>query len=132
MACPADLDSWGISAAAAEEAALRNLDGILENAAIEVSEKAGVRVGMVPTNSPFKASLVLAPRIRRQAEATLGWPLFAVLPARDFLMLFADKALVPRFGRVVVAEFRSSAYPLSTEVLEISDDGLRAIGRFDA
>jgi hypothetical protein len=33
-------------------------------------------------------------------------------------------------GSVVVNEFRSSGYPITTEVLRISDDGIEAIGRF--
>jgi hypothetical protein len=127
-----DLEGWGISTPEAESVAFRNLDRVLDAASVEISEKGGVRVGMVPTNSPFKASLVLAPRLRELLAATLGWPVFAIVPARDFLMMFAERSLVPRFGPVVVNEFRSSAYALSTEVLELSDDGIRAIGRFDA
>jgi hypothetical protein len=41
-----------------------------------------------------------------------------------------DKTLLNRMGRVVVNEYNRSGYPITTEVLRISDQGIEAIGEF--
>jgi hypothetical protein len=38
--------------------------------------------------------------------------------------------LIPRLGHLVAVEVGNSAYPLTTEVLRVSDDGLEAVGAF--
>jgi hypothetical protein len=35
-------------------------------------------------------------------------------------------------GSVVVNEYRNSGYPITTEVLRVSDAGIEAIGRYPA
>ena len=62
------------------------------------------------------------------------WPaaVLGVMPARDFLYLWnaTEKGFVNRLGGVVVREFEASPYPISRDVFEVSDGGLRAIGEF--
>ena len=47
-------------------------------------------VALFETDSVFKASLLLAPGLRAKVEPLLGWPVCAVAPCRDFVMLFRD------------------------------------------
>ena len=56
----------------------------------------------------------------------------AVVPDRDFLYLWAARhtEFAGRVGGVVVREFAKASYPISTEIYEISDAGIRAIGTF--
>jgi hypothetical protein len=79
-----------------------------------------------------KASLLLAPGLAESVREHLGWPVRAIAPARDFLMLWpAENAdVVPRIARTALTEFSEGSYPLSTEVLEVGDAGVRAIGEF--
>jgi hypothetical protein len=65
-------------------------------------------------------------------EPVLGWPLFAVMPCRDFVYLLnqKDQALLGRMGQVVMREYQGSGYPISTEVFEITDQCIRAIGDY--
>jgi len=62
----------------------------------------------------------------------LGWPLMAVVPDRDFLFLWAARHtdFVKRVGSVVVREYSKASHPISTEVYEITDQKIRAIGEF--
>ena len=126
------LETAGLSLEAAGAAAFQSLSQALAAARIEFDEIGEARLGFVNTTLPFKASLLLAPNLREGVESTLGWPLQAVAPDRNFLYLWAARHedFVGRVGHVVVNEFTKASYPLSTEVYSVSDDGVLAIGAF--
>jgi hypothetical protein len=69
---------------------------------------------------------------RAYVEPSLGWPVLATIPNRDFIYVIAekDRGLLDYMGRVIQKEFRTSSYPISTEVLRISERGIEAIGAF--
>jgi hypothetical protein len=86
---------------------------------------------MIPVDSPYKASTIFATAFKQLVEPALGWPVLVVLPCRDFVYVIADGSpLVGKFGSVVVNEFKNSGYPITTEVLRVSDEGIEALGRF--
>lgn len=126
------LDRMGLSEAEARERGFVNLARSLDEASIEWSDVDGVRLGHLTTDLPFKASLLLAPNLRKVVEDPIGWPVMAVAPDRDFLYFWAAEhaQFAGRLGNVVVREFKGAAYPISTEVYEVSDDTFRAIGSF--
>jgi hypothetical protein len=124
-------DEWGVLSEEAGAAAFINQDKLLEGIELEVAEADGSPLGMVPLDSPYKASVIFAPSFKRLVESVLGWPVLVVLPCRDFIYVVADNSpLVGQMGSVVINEFRNSGYPITTEVLRISEDGIEAIGRF--
>ena len=92
----------------------------------------GMRLAMVPLDSVFKASVILAPNFKDFVAQELEWPVLAAIPCRDFIFVLSEKdtALLQRMGGVVQREFRESGYPVTTEVLRISDAGIEAIGAF--
>lgn len=129
---PGMLESLSLSESDAGAAAFANLGRALSQASLESQNIDGVQLGMIATSLPFKASLILAPNLREVIGAVLGWPLMAVIPDRDFLYLWAAQHtnFVQRVGRVVVREYSKAPYPISTEVYEITDQKIRAIGEF--
>ena len=126
------LGKLNVSLEEASAIGLRNLSNYLAAATIDHSEIDGVRLAMIETTLPFKAAFVIAPNLRQLVERTIGWPIVAVTPNRDFLYLWAAKHtdFVNRVGEVVVREFKGASYPITPEVFEISDDGIEAIGEF--
>jgi hypothetical protein len=121
---------WQVSTEQALAAAARNQNELLRGIQMELSEVAGEQLGMVPIDSPYKASVIFAPAFK-QFVATLGWPVNVVIPCRDFIYVVAEgSALLGRLGSTVVHEYRSSGYAISTEVLHVGDDGVRALGCF--
>jgi hypothetical protein len=127
---PAMLKAWNVSREVAEKAAGENLDRLLHGKKLEVERVGAMRLGMVPIDSPYKASVIFAPHFREFVEPQLGWPVLAVTPCRDFIYVFpnTDFDLVGRSGRVVLREYSTSGYPITTEVWRISDAGVEAIG----
>lgn len=113
-------------------AGFANLDTALFKSKLEFSEIGPVRLGFISAAIPMKASLILAPSLRRFVGEEIGWPVLAVVPDRDFLYLWAARHqdFVGRVGRTVVKEYSTASYPISTEVYSINDDGIKAIGEF--
>lgn len=126
------LNSMGISETEASERGVENLAIRLNAARIEYQEIEGVRLGFLATDLPFKTALILAPNLREVVASTLGWPLLAVAPVRDFLYLWDIKheGFVKRVGRVVVDNYLRASYPISTEVFKITEEGIETIGGF--
>jgi hypothetical protein len=104
----------------------------LSKATVESQDIDGVQLGFISSSLPFKAAFILAPNLREVVSAVLGWPLMAVVPDRDFLYLWPARHadFVQRVGAVVVREYSRASYPISTEVYEITDQRIRAIGAF--
>ena len=127
------LQEWDVSGEELVEQAERNMAQIVRETALEVQEIAGRKLGMLATEEvPFKASLVLSPVLRGLVEPVLGWPVFAVVPSRDFVYLLSedDFDFLPRLGPVVVQEWRESAYPITCDVLRLTDEGVTVYGTF--
>jgi hypothetical protein len=126
------LRSLGLSESDASSLAFANLGRALSEATVQVADSNGVPLAIITTTMPFKASLILAPNLREVVGAVVGWPLMALVPDRDFLYLWParHKDFVQRVGGVVVREYSRAPYPLSTEVYEIADGTIRAIGAF--
>lgn len=129
---PAQQKKWKVKLAELEQAAEKNLDALLHGKKLEVTEAAGKKLGMIPVASAFKASLIFAPALRKFVEPELGWPVLAVIPCRDFIYVLAekDRDLLGKMGVVVQREFSGSGYPITKEVLHLSDEGIEAIGTF--
>ncbi|MBP9205715.1 MAG: hypothetical protein KBG28_17210 [Kofleriaceae bacterium] len=138
---PAQRDRWGIDDAALRARADRNQDALLAGKACATDElvtEAGARVaiGMIPVATGLKASTILAPSFKAFAQGAVGWPLYAVVPCRDFCLLVGAAAadatpeVFDRLGAITVREFTGSGYPLAPELLRLDDDGIRAVGAF--
>jgi hypothetical protein len=55
-----------------------------------------------------------------------------VVPCRDFEYVNSvkDGGFLGRLGGVVVKQYRESGYPITKDVLEVSNAGIVAIGKF--
>ena len=127
-------ERWGLAQESLAIVANENMQVLLAAAEVTFETIDDAKLGMVNTDySAFKAALVFTPGFKEVVEPVLGWPVFALVPCRDFVFLIpeVDRDLVDRAGGVVVKEYHESAYPLCTEVFELNDEGVHAIGEFD-
>lgn len=127
-----DADDWGITQDELWAAAEFRLDSIMQATEVSYLDANGFRLGVIQANEPHKASLIRAPSLRDKVEGEIGWPIYAVAPSRGFVFLISqsDADELGRVGPSVVKEFKSAEYPISTEVWEVSDAGIEAIGIF--
>jgi hypothetical protein len=111
------------------------MDRILRQTKIEMIAVEEHHLGVLGHElTAFKAALLFCPNLKAVAEPVLGWPLFAVMPCRDFVYVLncKDEPLLGRMGHVVMREYRESGYPITTEVFELSDRGMRVVGDYQA
>jgi len=127
------LPHWQVTRADLVRQADENMAAIVAATKLECEQIDGVKLGMLSTTeTPFKASLVLSPAFRQLVSASHGWPVYVVTPCRDFVYVIstANRDFLGRVGRVVVNEYRKSGHPITKDVLEVGDHGIRAIGTF--
>ena len=129
----ADLSAWRVGPEDVMAAAEENMARLIDASRLEVSSVQGTPLGYFDSPCPFKASLLFAPNFKEAVAGNVGWPILAVAPCRDFLYLWpADgNDLIRRLGGLVATEYERSGYPLTTEVLRVSDEGIEAVGRFE-
>lgn len=127
------LKHWGVSREQVIQQAEENMAAIVADTKLEVEEIAGNKLGMISTDEvAFKASLILSPAFRDLVLPTHGWPVYVVVPCRDFAYVVRhdNREFLGRLGRVVVKEYRNSGHPITKDVLEVSDNGISAIGTY--
>ena len=112
------------------QAAYANMATLLRNTPVQVEIIDDMKLGMFDSESVFKASLIFSPNLKEVLAPKLGWPVYAVIPCRDFVYFFHSKDLIPRVGKTVVEEYKSSGYPITPDVFVISDSGIEAMGTF--
>jgi hypothetical protein len=128
-----DAQKWKKTHADLMTAAQDNMDRILRQTKIETAHIEEHQLGILNNELvAFKAALLICSNLKEVVEPVLGWPLFAVMPCRDFVYVLnqKDQSLLGRIGQVVMQEYQKSGYPISTEVFEITDQGIRAIGDY--
>jgi hypothetical protein len=125
---------WGKSRAEVEVLAASNMAALLKQTEFKVENLEGHPLGLFVTDSAFKASLIFSPNLKEVVGPELGWPVWMVIPSRDFASVLADgdHDVLAHVGPAVVGEYNGGAYPISTEVFLVSDEGIQAIGRFEA
>ncbi len=127
-----DLDEWGVTEEQAWAAAEEVLDRVMSETDVGYLDAGELRLGTIEAFEPWKASLIRSRVLRDKVEDELGWPVYAVAPDRGFVYLLSrdDADQLGRIGAVVVREYLEAPYPISTEVWEVSDEGIKAIGAF--
>ena len=124
---------WGVARAEIVRRAETNMRDIIAQTECQCDEIDGVKLGMLSSEeTPFKASLILSPAFRGLVSPVIGWPVCVVAPCRDFVYVISakDRQFLGRLGAVVIREYNCSGYPITKDVLEVSDAGIKAIGTF--
>lgn len=127
-----DLKDWKVTAEDAWEVAFAELERRASRTEVEILPAGELVVASIFASEPYKASLLLARNLKERLPSSLGWPVIAVAPARDFVYLVrkTDFEKAGGLGAIVLREFNNSGYPISTEVWEISDTGMDAVGYY--
>jgi hypothetical protein len=120
------LERWGVEEEEAWDWAAATMGGLLRRTEVQQMNIDGHIAGMLVTPSSFKAGLLLAPGIKEQLKAQLGWPLTVAIPSWDAVYLLPPESegLVPDLKRVVQRDIQSATRPVSHRLLILDDTGL--------
>ncbi len=133
---PDQLKKWGIDTVELEKQADMNGNELLIKANIEFDTIEGKKIGYFSIgdgNDILKGSMLFASGFKEKVKAQFGFPVYAIFPVRDFLIFFSEKDFdffSSRIGTTVKKEYNKSAYPITPELLKVSDKGVEAVGKY--
>lgn len=96
----------------------------------ELHDPSGSLVGFRLTGEdPRTASVLLTPAFAKRFSEALGDPFFAIVPTRTLIYVFRrdDMAMVPFMPEMGAAR-KKATWPVSLEIFEVSNGGLKAVG----
>lgn len=95
----------------------------------ERNRKQVIQFAELKSDQPIVASAVLAPKFLDLFQDTLGEKVLLVVPNRFTAYVFPVLASnYQDYSPMVFEAFRSTAWPVSVEVFEVSAEGVRAVG----
>lgn len=129
------LESWGIDEFVFKKQVAFNMNTLLDETTIEITEtEEGLPIAYFECPiEGLKSALLFSTDVKKKLEPVIGWPVLCVLPVRDFCYIFSTEndILIEQLASVVLNEFQNAAYPVTTEILKISDEGTEAIGKYE-
>lgn len=98
-----------------------------------IRDRKGVlQMAVLTTDSPLVASCILTPGFLTRFSALFGPEVIVAIPARNKIYVFPKLAnRLPDMTQNIRDDYLISAMPVSTELLEISKKGIKAVGNID-
>lgn len=129
-----DLKKWNITETELDNQANSNADKLLKTTPITFDTIENRKLGLIEVeHTTLKGAILFAPTMKEKIKSDFGFPFYAVIPVRDFCYIFSEKDFEffsGRIGKVVVDEYKQSGYPITTEILKFTDNGVEAVGKY--
>jgi hypothetical protein len=129
------LTKWQQNAQMLFETAHGNLNSMLERSEVRLATMSEHPYGILLAEySHLDSSLPLATGFKSLVESQFGWPIYVIVPARDLCVVFSEEEedfFTQSLGNTVTEEFTTSPYPITRELLKVSDLGIETVGRFE-
>jgi len=92
-----------------------------------------VQYAVINSDDPLTGTMVLSPDFLKKFKDIFGPTILVAIPSRFTVYVFPALASeYKNYSPQVIQAYQQSAYPVSLEVFEISDAGMRAIGTFES
>ena len=129
---PEEMQLLGIDLEKARKAALprieKRLEGLKARRVLGPDGKTSTHC-IYHSKDPLTATIILTPKLRERHKEEYGETLLAIVPDRyTVVVLRADAEILEARAELVLGIFEKSIYPVSLEVLQIREDGIRVIG----
>jgi hypothetical protein len=91
-----------------------------------------VQYASVNSEDPLTATMIFSPDFLKRFKGIFGPTVLVALPNRFTVYVFPGLASDYKdYSPMILRAYQESAYPVSTEVFEVSAAGIRAIGAFE-
>lgn len=125
---------WNVSLETLKERCNYNMDILLDACKIHTGKTPDhVKFGCIDSEISWLNSAVLfTENFKKEVEKLIGWPIYFTMPTREFCFFLNIKhrqamdLLSPMFAEV----FRREDSQLTREIFSMTDNGIRAVGRF--
>ncbi|PIF34620.1 hypothetical protein CLU81_5281 [Flavobacterium sp. 9] len=129
-----DLIDWNLDLEELKKQVDLNLDTLLDKVQVEVEDLDNHKLGMIDIEEVWlKSACLFSSKIKDLVKNNIGFPFYAVIPVRDFCYIFGEQDFEyfsERLGPIVVEEYENSGYPITTEILKFTDNGVKAMGKY--
>lgn len=129
-----DIKKWNINVEEIDKQANLNADILLGKTNISIEMIENHKLGLIEIDhASLKGALLFAPTMKDKIKVDFGFPFYAVIPVRDFCYIFSEKDFdffSGRIGSIVVEEYKKSGYPITTEILKFSSNGVEPVGKY--
>ena len=129
-----DIGKWNITENELDIQANDNANKLLAQTPISIDTVENRKLGLIDVEYPnLKGALLFASTMKEKVMADFGFPFYAVIPVRDFCYIFSEQDFdyfSARIGNVVVEEYKQSGYPITTEILKFTIEGVKAVGKY--
>lgn len=129
---PEELKLVGTSLTEARKAALprieKRLEGLKPRRVLGPDGKSSTHC-IYHSKDPLTATILLTPKLWKRHNEEYGESMLALVPDRYTVVIVrADPEILEARAGLVLGIFEKSIYPISLEVLQIREEGLRVIG----
>jgi hypothetical protein len=91
-----------------------------------------VQYATISSEDPLTATMVLSPDFLKRFKDIFGATILVAIPNRFTVFVFPSAtADYKNYTQLILEAYHQSAYPVSLELFEISQDGIKAIGTFE-
>jgi hypothetical protein len=129
------LSDWNINIETLIEQAEINMKKIVDQLdIIEDSLDGRLLLHLETPYESFKSAILFSKAFMSMILEKYGFPMYFVLPVRDFCYLFkeSDKEyFLERLGKTVKKEFEESGNPITKEVIRVTRNEIIAIGKYE-
>jgi len=129
-----DLMKWKIDANALETQSQLNSKEIFSSLRLELDTLEGHRYISIESNRPsFNSSFILCNQLKDLVSGSIGWPIYAITPCRDQMYLFGESDfdfMKSKLKNFVLKKYKESNDPLSLEILQLTDKGIKEAYEF--
>lgn len=129
-----DLKEWNITEDELKKQTDINANKLLEKTEIKFETIENRKLGLIEVQrTSLKGSLLFATKMKEKLNKDFGFPFYAVIPVRDFCYIFSEEDFQffsNRIGEVVVEEYKNSGYPITTEILKFTENGIKSVGKY--
>ncbi len=125
-------EKWGVTTKDLFREAAGNLNAKSAQAEIGHEMVEGHKLYTIGADPILKASFVFAGAMLKRIKEEMGFPVYTVLPCRDFVYLIPNSAesLISQVAQIANYEFQKSLFPIGLDVLLFDDHGISVSGSF--
>lgn len=128
------LRAWNVSVETVKGQCNYNMDILLDECKIEIMKLPDkVKFGAIHSDiSWLNSATLFTKNFKKKIEGKIGWPIYFAIPTREFCYMvnIKQKQSLAMLSTMFADIYRHEDLQLTRQIFSMTDNGIRAIGRF--